>query len=153
APAHPPGVGLRGRGRFQVRHPHPPGLPGRALLVGLPRLPRPGGQPQGGRPPGRRPHRRGRERGLPVRARADHLRPHLPPPQGQVLRRPLTGRPPGRPYHPVVDPDDREMITAFFRNVILDPIDPDDQRYVELYEDPRLLRDDPVTALADTIEL
>ena len=40
---------------------------------------------------GGRPHRHRGERGdgLPVPARADHLRHHLPPPPGQVLRRPL----------------------------------------------------------------
>ena len=39
----------------------------------------------------RRPHRPRVQRGdrLPVPARADHLGPHLPPPPGQVLRRPL----------------------------------------------------------------
>ena len=39
-----------------------------------------------------RPHRHRGQRGdrLPVPARADHVRHHLPPPQGQVLRRPLT---------------------------------------------------------------
>ena len=41
----------------------------------------------------RRPHRRRGVRGdrLPVPPRADHLGHHLPPPPGQVLRRPLRG--------------------------------------------------------------
>ena len=38
--------------------PVPPGVPGRPLLVGLPGLPRPGGQRPGGRAARRRPHRR-----------------------------------------------------------------------------------------------
>ena len=60
-------------------------------------------------PARRRAHRPRVQRGdgLPVPARADHLGAHLPPPPGQVLRRPLTGdiattavatcRPPRRP--------------------------------------------------------
>ena len=44
----------------------------------------------------RRPPRHHGERGdrLPVPAGADHQRHHLPPPEGQVLRRPLRGRSP-----------------------------------------------------------
>ena len=80
APAHPRGVGLRRRGRPDARRPVPPAVPGRPLLVGLPRLPRPGGQRQGGRAARGRPHRRRGRRGLPVPPRADDLRHHLPPP-------------------------------------------------------------------------
>ena len=74
-----------------ARRPVPPAVPRRPLLVGLPGLPRPRGQREGGRAARRRPHRHRGERGdgLPVPARADHLRHHLPPPEGQVLRRPL----------------------------------------------------------------
>ena len=68
--------------------PVPPAVPGRALLLGLPRLPGPRGQ---------RPLRRlvGAERigvecseetVLAVPPRADHRRDHLPPPAGEVLR-------------------------------------------------------------------
>ena len=69
----------------------PPAVPRRPLLVGLPGLPRPRGQREGGRAARRRPHRHRGQRGdrVPVPARADHLGHHLPPPQGQVLRRPV----------------------------------------------------------------
>ena len=92
APAHPRGVGLRRRGRPDAGRPVPPAVPRRPLLVGLPGLPRPRGQRHGPRAARRRPHRPRVRRGdrLPVPARADHLGAHLPPPPGQVLRRPLT---------------------------------------------------------------
>ena len=53
APPHPRGMGLRRRGRPQPHRPLPPAVPGRPLLVGLPGLPQPRGQRQGGRPPRR----------------------------------------------------------------------------------------------------
>jgi len=91
APSHPSGVGLRRRGRPDPDGAVPPAVPRWALLVGLPGLPRPRGQREGRRAARRRPHRhRGQRRDrLPVPARADDLGDHPPPPQGQVLRRPL----------------------------------------------------------------
>ena len=58
---------------------------------GLPGLPRPRGQRHGGRAARRRAARHRGQRGdrLAVPAGADHLGDHLPPPAGQVLRRPL----------------------------------------------------------------
>ena len=105
APAHPRGVGLRRRGRPDARRAVPPAVPRRALLVGLPGVPRPRGQRHGGRAArGRAPRHRG-ERGdrLAVPARADHVGHHLPPPPGQVLRRSLTG--PARPLASLVRPE------------------------------------------------
>ena len=87
APTHPRGAGLRRRGR---PHPHgalSPAVPGRPLLVGLPRLSRPHRQRQGRRTARVRAHRRLGLRGVPAAPRADDRRDHLPPPQGQVLRR------------------------------------------------------------------
>ena len=102
APAHPRRVGLRRRGRTDDDRAVPPAVPRRPLLVGLPGLPGPRGQ-RHRRPAARRraPRHRG-ERGdrLAVPARADDLGDHLPPPPGQVLRRPLIRpdtAPPGRP--------------------------------------------------------
>ena len=91
APPHPRGVGLRRRGRAQPGRALPPAVPGRALLVGLPRLPRSRGQREGGRAPRRRAHRHRGQRGdrVPVPARADDFGDPPAPPQGQVLRRPL----------------------------------------------------------------
>ena len=86
APPHPRGMGLRRRGRAHPHGPLPPAVPGRALLVGVPGLPRPRGQRQGGRAPRRRSHRGRRQRRVPDAPRADHRRHHLPPPEGQVLR-------------------------------------------------------------------
>jgi len=60
--------------------------------------------------------------------------------------------PPGR-IITGMDAADRDMLTAFYRNVILDPIHPDDPRYVDLYEKSGIIDDDPVTGLVDTIEL
>ena len=95
APADAGGVGLRPRGRPVAGRPVPPAVPGRPLLVGLPGLSRPRGQHDGPRPAGGRADRAGVQRGhgLPVPARADHVRARLPPPAGQVLRGPLTGVP------------------------------------------------------------
>ena len=87
-------VGLRRRGRPEPGRPLPPAVPRRPLLQRLPGLPRPRGQRHDPRPARRRPHRPRVLRGdrLPVPARADHQRPDLPPPPGQVLRRPVTPR-------------------------------------------------------------
>ena len=92
AQADPRGVGLRRRGPAPRRRARAPGVPRRSLLVGLPGLPRPGGQPEGGRAAGGRPHRGRGQRGLPVRPRADHVGRHLPPPAGEILRRPVAPR-------------------------------------------------------------
>ena len=75
-----------------VARPLPPAVPRWPLLVGLSGLPRPRGQHQ--RSPScstadRLGHRVQRGDRLPVPARADHHGAHLPPPPGQVLRRPL----------------------------------------------------------------
>ena len=79
APPHPRGAGLRRPGRAAPRRAAPPGLPGRALLMGLPGLPRAHGQRESRGAPGRRSHRRHGERRVPDGARADHGRHHLPP--------------------------------------------------------------------------
>ena len=85
APPHPGGVGLRRRGRPDARRPVQAAVPGVALLLGLPRLPRPRRPGQGRRPPRDRTHRRDRLRGVPAPPRAVHLGDHRPPPRGQVL--------------------------------------------------------------------
>ena len=93
APAHPRGVGLRRRGRPVAGRPVPPAVPRRPLLVGLPGLPRPRGQRHDrstlldGRP-----HRRECSPRRPASSTSPSRPPgpHLPPPPGQVLRRPLT---------------------------------------------------------------
>ena len=59
---------------------------GGPLQLGLPGLPGPDRQRQGGGAARRRPHRGRGQRGLPAASRADHRRHHLPPPAGQVLR-------------------------------------------------------------------
>ena len=94
APPHPHRVGFRRRGRPHPHRPVPPAIPRWPLLLGLPGLPRPRGQPHRGPTPRRRTHRHPGRRGnqLPIPTRANHLRPHLPPPPSQVLRRPLTCR-------------------------------------------------------------
>jgi 5-methyltetrahydrofolate--homocysteine methyltransferase len=92
APPDPRGDGLRRRGRPVARRSVQAAVPRRALLVGLPGLPRPRGQ-RHRRPAARRRadrHRGQRGDRLAVPARADHLGDHLPSPAGQVLRRPLT---------------------------------------------------------------
>ena len=94
APPHPRGVGLRRRGRPDDRRPVPPAVPRRALLVGLPGVPRPRGQ-RHRRPPARRRPPRHRGVGgdrLAVPPRADDVGDHLPPPAGEVLHRPLSAR-------------------------------------------------------------
>ena len=87
APPHPRGVGLRRRGRPDARGAVPPAVPRVALLVGLPRVPRPRRPGEGRRAARDRPHRRDAHRGVPARARAEHLGDHRPPPRGEVLRR------------------------------------------------------------------
>ena len=87
APAHPRGVGLRQRGRPHARRPVPPAVPRFALLVGLPGVPRARRPGQARRPARAPPHRREAHRGVPARARAEHLGDHRPPPRGQVLHR------------------------------------------------------------------
>ena len=67
----------------------PPAVPGRALLVGLPGLPRPRGQRQGASTSlgaDRIGVEVSEDDGVPDPPRADHRRHHLPPPAGQVLR-------------------------------------------------------------------
>jgi 5-methyltetrahydrofolate--homocysteine methyltransferase len=90
APPDPRGLGLRRRGRPDPHRPVPPAVPGRPVLVGLPRLPRPRGQRQVRRARRRRADRRRGQRGVVVAVppRTDHRRHHLPPPAGQVLRGP-----------------------------------------------------------------
>ena len=70
APPHPRGVGLRRRGRPDARRPVPPAVPRLALLVGLPRVPRPRRPGEARRAARDRPHRRDAHRGVPPRARA-----------------------------------------------------------------------------------
>ena len=91
APPHPRGVGVRGGGRPDDRRPVPPAVPRRAVLVGLPGVPGPRGQRHGGPAAGRRAtgHRGQRGDRLAVPTGADDVCPALPPPPGQVLRRPL----------------------------------------------------------------
>ncbi len=94
AQADPQRVGLRRRGR---PHPHravSPAVPGRPLLMGLPGLPGPRGQPDlcgAARRRGPR-HRVQRGHRLPVPPGAVDRRGGVPPPQGQVLRRPVGRR-------------------------------------------------------------
>ena len=87
APAHPRGVGLRQRGRPEPGRAVPSAVPRFAVLVGLPRVPRPRRPGQARRPPRAAPDRREAHRGVPARARAEHLRDHRAPPRGEVLRR------------------------------------------------------------------
>src|SRR3546814_16773366 len=86
---------FRRRGRPGAGRPVPPAVPRRALLVGLPGLPRPRGQRHRPRAARRRPPRPRVQRGhrLPVPPRADHLGADLPPPPSQVLRTPLPAPP------------------------------------------------------------
>ena len=87
APPHPRGVGLRRRGRPVARRPVPPAVPRLAVLVGLPRVPGPRGPGEARRAAHPRQDRREAHRGVPARARAEHLGDHRPPPRGQVLHR------------------------------------------------------------------
>ena len=49
-------------------------------------------------------------------------------------------------------PDDRIFLKRFFQSLSDQPLDPSDERYVPLYEDPGLADEDPVKLLADGIE-
>ena len=49
-------------------------------------------------------------------------------------------------------PDDRIFLKEFFRNLSAQSLDPADERYVRLYDDPALADEDPVELLADAIE-
>ena len=49
-------------------------------------------------------------------------------------------------------PDDRIFLKRFFQNLLDQSLDPSDERYVPLYEDPALADEDPVALLADAIE-
>ena len=90
APPHPRGVGLRRRRRPVARRPVPPAVPRRALLVGLPRVPRPRGQPDRGRAARLRPPRASRS----ARRRATSTSPSRPrPPSSATTRRPSTSSP------------------------------------------------------------
>ena len=84
------GVGVRRRGRTDARRVVPPAVPRRPLLVGVPGLPRPRGQRDGGRAARCRPARHRGQRGhrLAIPPRADDLGDHLPSPASEVLRRP-----------------------------------------------------------------
>ena len=84
-------LGFAERGRAHPDRPVPPEVPRRPVLVGLPGLPRPRGQRQGGRAARRRPHRGRGQRGLPAPSRAVDHGHHLPPSAGQVLRRLTSG--------------------------------------------------------------
>ncbi len=84
--------------------PVPPAVPRRPLLLRVPRVPGPRGQRHDPRAARRRPDRPrllGGD-GLPVPARADHQRAHLPPPRGQVLRGPLSSGGRSASCHPTL---------------------------------------------------
>ena len=49
-------------------------------------------------------------------------------------------------------PDDRIFLKRFFQNLSEQSLDPEDERYVPLYEDPELADEDPVELLAYAIE-
>ena len=49
-------------------------------------------------------------------------------------------------------PDDRNFLKGFFRNLSDQSLDPSNERYVPLYEEPGLADEDPVKLLADAIE-
>ncbi len=85
APPHPRGARLRRRGRADARRAVPPAVPRRPLLVGLPGLPGPRRQRQGGRAPRRGPHRRRRS------ARGSSCTPsRRPTPSSATTPRPST---------------------------------------------------------------
>jgi len=48
--------------------------------------------------------------------------------------------------------EDRAFLKAFFQGVVDRPLEPDDPRYVDLYQAPALLQADPVELLATAIE-
>src|SRR5919106_1511016 len=80
-------MGLRRRGRPHPGRVVPPAVPGLALLVGLPGVPRSRGSGQGGGAARDRAHRCDSHRGVPSRARAEHICDHRPPSRGEVLHR------------------------------------------------------------------
>ncbi len=96
APPHPRGMGLRERGRPVAGGTLPPAVPRVALLVGLSGVSRPGRPGQARRAARVPPHRDEAHRGVPARARAEHLGDHRAPPRGEVLRR-LISRSSARP--------------------------------------------------------
>ena len=49
-------------------------------------------------------------------------------------------------------PDDRIFLRRFFQNLVDESLDPGDERYVALYENPELADVDPVDLLANAIE-
>ena len=49
-------------------------------------------------------------------------------------------------------PDDRIFLRDFFRQVSDHPLDPEDPRYIPLYDDTELAGDDPVELMARAIE-
>ena len=49
-------------------------------------------------------------------------------------------------------PEDRIFLKMFFQNLVNQPLDPSDKRYVPLYGDPELVEEDPVQRLAHAIE-
>ena len=49
-------------------------------------------------------------------------------------------------------PDDRIFLKRFFQNLVNQSLDPSDERYVRLYDNPALVDEDPVELLADAIE-
>ena len=49
-------------------------------------------------------------------------------------------------------PDDRIFLKKFFQNLSAESLDPSDERYVPLYDNPALTDEDPVELLADAIE-
>ena len=51
-----------------------------------------------------------------------------------------------------MSPEDRQFIRNFFRQVTDQPLEPGDPRYVNIYEDRRLLPSDPVELMARAIE-
>ena len=49
-------------------------------------------------------------------------------------------------------PEERIFLRDFFRQVSDQPLDPEDDRYVRLYDDPEIVGDDPVDLMARAIE-
>ena len=48
-------------------------------------------------------------------------------------------------------PEERIFLRDFFRQVSDQPLSPGDPRYVPLYDDPEMVRDDPVELMARAI--
>lgn len=49
-------------------------------------------------------------------------------------------------------PEDQDFVREFFQSLTFEPIEPTDERYVSLWEDPRLIESDPVELLARGVE-